>query len=47
MLSGDEAVHAAIRMEAEAMAAEDYEKVAEAHNVALSAQDAPSMIAIT
>ncbi|GIX38760.1 MAG: ABC transporter ATP-binding protein [Silanimonas sp.] len=31
VLSGDAEVHAALRLEAEAMAAEDYERVAEAH----------------
>ena len=47
VLSGDEAVHAAIRMEAEAMAAEDYEKVAEAHTLLaeLNGYDAPSRAA--
>ena len=47
VLSGDVAVHAAIRMEAEAMAAEDYEKVAEAHTLLaeLNGYDAPSRAA--
>ena len=47
VLSGDAAVHAAIRMEAEAMAAEDYEKVAEAHTLLaeLNGYDAPSRAA--
>jgi ATP-binding cassette subfamily F protein 3 len=47
VLSGDAAVHAAIRMEAEAMAAEDYEKVADAHTLLaeLNGYDAPSRAA--
>jgi ATP-binding cassette subfamily F protein 3 len=47
VLSGDAEVHAAIRMEAEAMAAEDYEKVAEAHTLLaeLNGYDAPSRAA--
>ncbi|HAI58403.1 MAG TPA: ABC transporter ATP-binding protein [Xanthomonadaceae bacterium] len=47
VLSGDAAVHAAIRMEAEAMAAEDYEKVAEAHTLLaeINGYDAPSRAA--
>jgi len=47
VLSGDVAVHAAIRMEAEAMAAEDYEKVADAHTLLaeLNGYDAPSRAA--
>lgn len=47
VLSGDEAVYAAIRMEADAMAAEDYEKVAEAHTLLaeVNGYDAPARAA--
>src|SRR6478735_4631627 len=44
VLSGDQAVYDAIRMEAEAMDAEDYEKVADAHHLLdqLNGYDAPA-----
>ena len=47
VLSGDIPVHAAIRMEADAMAAEDYEKVAQAHTLLaeLNGYDAPARAA--
>ena len=47
VLSGDEPVYAAIRMEADAMAAEDYEKVAQAHTLLaeVNGYDAPARAA--